>query len=270
MSQHDYVLDNAAGGTFRADLNAALAALLSQNAGATAPSTTAAHMVWMDTANSLLKIRNAANNAWITILDLSTTDLRLVIAAGLLATPSLSFAGDPNTGIFAPGADIVALVAGGVEYLRASTSGLQISGTGAVLPPSGTTAQRPGSPVAGMIRYNSTTGSIEGYFSGSWTALGGTAAPSVVVKTSGYTATTAEDMIVCNGSALMAQALYAANAAGRKPISYKNIGAYQVTVTADGSDLIILGTSTGEATLILDPGAGGTFYPDGTDKWYFV
>lgn len=42
-----------------------------------------------------------------------------------------------------------------------------LPGTGAVTVPSGTTAQRPVSPLPGMIRYNSTTGRIEAYES-SW------------------------------------------------------------------------------------------------------
>jgi hypothetical protein len=66
MAQHDYNLANQSGADFRADLNNALAAIATVNSGATEPSTTFAHQLWVDTANSVLKIRNAANNAWIT------------------------------------------------------------------------------------------------------------------------------------------------------------------------------------------------------------
>ena len=45
--------------------------------------------------------------------------------------------------------------------------------TDAVALPSGTTAQRPGSPVNGDIRYNTSTSGIEAYISGSWTSLSG-------------------------------------------------------------------------------------------------
>jgi hypothetical protein len=45
------------------------------------------------------------------------------------------------------------------------------SSTGYFDLPSGTTAQRPGSPVAGMIRYNSTTGFSEIYQGGVWNAM---------------------------------------------------------------------------------------------------
>jgi hypothetical protein len=43
--------------------------------------------------------------------------------------------------------------------------------TGAVDIPSGTTAQRPVSPVNGMMRYNTTTLSIEGYANNTWVAF---------------------------------------------------------------------------------------------------
>jgi len=47
-----------------------------------------------------------------------------------------------------------------------------INGTGYLDLPVGTTAQRPGTPAAGMIRYNSTLGLFEGY-SSAWGTIGG-------------------------------------------------------------------------------------------------
>lgn len=67
MSQHDFDIANQTAPSFRADLNDALAALASLSSGATAPSTTYANMLWYDTANNLLKMRNEADSAWITI-----------------------------------------------------------------------------------------------------------------------------------------------------------------------------------------------------------
>jgi hypothetical protein len=46
------------------------------------------------------------------------------------------------------------------------------SGTGQLKVPAGTTAQRSGSPTAGMIRYNSSTGTFEGYTT-AWGSIGG-------------------------------------------------------------------------------------------------
>jgi hypothetical protein len=50
---------------------------------------------------------------------------------------------------------------------------LNFSGTGAIKVPAGTTAQQPGTPANGMIRYNSDDGSFEGYAAGAWGAIGG-------------------------------------------------------------------------------------------------
>lgn len=67
MSQHDFDIANQTAPSFRADLNDALTALASLSSGATAPSTTYANMLWYDTANNLLKMRNESDSAWITI-----------------------------------------------------------------------------------------------------------------------------------------------------------------------------------------------------------
>ena len=47
-----------------------------------------------------------------------------------------------------------------------------LSGTGAIRMPDGTTGQRPGSPAAGMFRYNTTDGKFEGY-TDQWGEIGG-------------------------------------------------------------------------------------------------
>ena len=82
MAQHDYIISNQSGAAFRADLNNGLAAVVSQNSGATQPSTTYAYQWWADTTTSLLKIRNAANSAWITVGRLADTYLGLLALAG--------------------------------------------------------------------------------------------------------------------------------------------------------------------------------------------
>lgn len=49
---------------------------------------------------------------------------------------------------------------------------LNFSGTGSIRVPNGTTGQRP-SPTAGMIRYNTTENTFEGYAAGAWGSIGG-------------------------------------------------------------------------------------------------
>jgi len=71
MAQHDYVIDNQSGSSFRSDLNNNLSAIVTTNSGSSAPSTTYAYMMWADTSNNLLKRRNGANNAWQIVGDLT-------------------------------------------------------------------------------------------------------------------------------------------------------------------------------------------------------
>jgi hypothetical protein len=50
---------------------------------------------------------------------------------------------------------------------------LNVSATDAIKIASGTTAQRPGSPAAGQLRYNTTLGKFEGYNGTVWSSVGG-------------------------------------------------------------------------------------------------
>jgi hypothetical protein len=67
MAQHDYNIADQNGVSFLSDINAALAAIATQNAGASAPTTTFAYMPWADTTLGLLKIRDGANASWIVV-----------------------------------------------------------------------------------------------------------------------------------------------------------------------------------------------------------
>ncbi len=67
MSQNDFNIANQTFPATRADVNAALQALASQSAGATQPATRYAYQIWADTANNVIKRRNAANTAWIEV-----------------------------------------------------------------------------------------------------------------------------------------------------------------------------------------------------------
>ena len=77
MAQADQTVQNATFPTVRADINNNLAALFSDNSGATAPTVTVAYQDWIDTsgANPLWKKRNAANNAWITLATIDGNDI---------------------------------------------------------------------------------------------------------------------------------------------------------------------------------------------------
>jgi hypothetical protein len=132
MAQHDYIIANQSGAAFRSDLNNGLAAIVSQNSGAAQPSTTYAYQWWADTTTGLLKIRNAANNAWITLFQLDGEWTTLALENGTAAAPSLYFKDSgTDTGLFSPGADQLAVATGGVERVEFGTTEVVFNDDGA-------------------------------------------------------------------------------------------------------------------------------------------
>ncbi len=69
MSQHNFDIGNVARSLFRGEVNNGLKALATLSSGTTAPATTYAFQLWMDTSGSpaVLKVRDAANSAWVTL-----------------------------------------------------------------------------------------------------------------------------------------------------------------------------------------------------------
>ena len=90
MAQHDYDIANGTGAAVRTDINNVLDAVVSQNSGGSEPSTTFSYQYWADTTAGLLKIRNGANNAWVTVGALDAANLGLAT----LASPALT--GNPT------------------------------------------------------------------------------------------------------------------------------------------------------------------------------
>jgi hypothetical protein len=131
VATHDYVIANGTGAAVRSDLNGALAAIVSQNSSASAPATTYAYMLWADTTAGIMKMRNGANSAWISLWELDGTFIAsdISLSAGTAGAPSLYFTGDTNTGIYSPGADQVAISTGGTERARIDSSGRLLVGT---------------------------------------------------------------------------------------------------------------------------------------------
>jgi len=129
--QADYAVSNGTGAAVRSDINGQLAAIVSNNSGATAPATTYAYQWWADTTTGLLKIRNSANSAWVTLFELDGTLIAsdISLGAGTVGAPSLFFTGDVNTGLFSPGADTLALVTAGTNRVHVTSGGLVGLGT---------------------------------------------------------------------------------------------------------------------------------------------
>ena len=138
MAEHDFVIDNGTGAAVRADINNVLQAIASNNSKSGALTTNFAFQWHVDTTDGNLKIRNAANNGYVTVGPVATTNFGLAPLTGGTFTGKVTH-----------------------NY----TSSLTI--------PSGTTAQRDGSPAVGMFRHNSTLNQFEGYNNGAWGAIGG-------------------------------------------------------------------------------------------------
>ena len=168
---HDYDIANAVGQTFRADLNVCLGDIQSLNSGSSDPSTTVAYKIWADTANNLLKIRNSANNGWLTLGDLTDAN-----NLGLATKASPTFTGTVT-----------------------SSGDLVLSGTGSLQLPSGTTNERP-TPATGDIRFNTTLTQFEGYNGSAWGEIAnGVPVGSVFTFA---TTTVPSGYLECNGAAV--------------------------------------------------------------------
>ena len=168
---HDYDIANAVGATFRADLNTCLGDIQSLNSGSSDPSTTVAYKIWADTANNLLKIRNSANNGWLTLGDLTDAS-----NLGLATKASPTFSGTVTSG-----GDIV------------------MSGTGSLQLPTGTTAQRP-TAATGDIRFNTTLTQFEGYNGSAWGEIANGVPIGSVFNLA--TTTVPTGFLECNGAAV--------------------------------------------------------------------
>jgi len=128
MATHDYVIANGTGAAVRSDLNNALAAIVSNNSSATEPTTTYAYMWWADTTAGQLRLRNAADNGWVTIQELDGT---MLMVDGTVAAPGLAFESDLDTGLFRPAANQLGIVTNGVERVKFGTSEVVVNDGGA-------------------------------------------------------------------------------------------------------------------------------------------
>ena len=136
--QSDQQIQNASGSTVRADLNNNFDALFSNNSGASEPAVTSAFMWFADTSNDALKIRNAADSAFITVGTLSEANLGLAgkasptftgniaIPAGTVSSLPIAFTGDTNTGFFKNSADDFSIVTGGTRRAHFDSNGITI------------------------------------------------------------------------------------------------------------------------------------------------
>ena len=137
MAQSDQTIANDTGANVRADINNNLAALYSLSSGSSAPSTTTAHQLWLDTSTTpdTLKIRNASDNGWISLGTAETgfglADLagatftgNVLVPAGPAGAAGLGFSGDTDTGFYKVAANEIGVTTGGTLRALFGASGL--------------------------------------------------------------------------------------------------------------------------------------------------
>jgi len=138
MAQADQQIQNASGSSVRSDLNNNFDALFSNNSGSSEPSVTTAFMWFADTTNDALKIRNAADSAFITVGTLSETNLgfalkanptftgNVTVPAGTVSSLPVRFSGDTDTGFFKNSANDFSIVTDGTRRAHFDSNGITI------------------------------------------------------------------------------------------------------------------------------------------------
>jgi len=180
-----------------------------------------ANLTWDGTFLTAGSIKNSA---------LTNTRVTFAGASGLLSdSANLTWSGTALN------------VTGTVAVTGALTATLDstFSSTGALTISKGTTGEQPGSPVTGMMRYNSTTNQFEGYSGSSpaWKSIGGSAlsndtstASSLYPVFAGATSGTAENLYTSNAKLLYKPSTGEFQAS--VPVASNGIVVNSLTVTA--------------------------------------
>lgn len=129
MAQSDMVISDQVGASFLPDLNSVIAALATNSSGATEPATTYAFQVWADTTADRLKIRNAANDAWVSVLVLSTGAPVSGVASGPIISSGLTQATARMLGRSAAGTGAVEEISLGAS-MELSSGSLNVKDAG--------------------------------------------------------------------------------------------------------------------------------------------
>lgn len=177
MAQHDQTIADQAGLSFLADLNAALAALFSNNSGATAPSVTTAYMWWADATTGWMKQRNAANDGWINrfkLADETSTigDALRVAASAAAARTALGVSGQLQEAIrFTAGGTANAMTGTLAPAVTEHGAGLRVTTT----PPGANTVTNPTLDIGGgakTIKKRDSSGTKVALAAGDYNASG--------------------------------------------------------------------------------------------------
>lgn len=130
------------------------------------------------------------------------------------------------------------------------------TGTGSLKVAAGTTAERPGTPANGMIRYNSDQGSFEGYASGAWSGIGGGGTVDKVTQNAHGFAL--GDVLYINLSGVYVKALAsAANTAEVVGMVSRVVDVNNFEITLNGEVSGLSGLTVGEVYFLSPSSQGG-------------
>lgn len=246
MAQHDYTIENQTFPATRTDLNNLYSAILSQNSGLSAPTTTTAYMRWADITNNVMKQRNAADSGWINLYPLNKQGLIPQDCGSIYATDS----GTANAyaGTYAPA--VTSLTTGQMFLLKAANANTGAStfnpnATGnKAIKKNGNEDLLPGDILAGqllILQYDGTNFQLVSKYGTSRTLL--TSNLTLYVRTDGNDSNTG--LANTSGGAFLTVQAAINNACAK----YDN-GGYDITIQ------IADGTYTGTITLLSYVGSG--------------
>ena len=141
MSQvSDYDIANASAASVRSDINLVLDAVKTLNSGSSDPTNAVAFMLYGDTSDNILKIRNSANSSFTEIGDINQANLGLLPIDGSTAMTGalqlrttgsatnlpVKFDSDDDTGFGRFAENTLSFVCSGLERLKLTTTLLEL------------------------------------------------------------------------------------------------------------------------------------------------
>ena len=137
------------------------------------PEIGAAEDTWGISLNTDLDTIDAIFSATGTAVSLNIDGGDIASAVTINKSPVITLGGDLSGNVTLTNLASGTLSASLASSISPTFQNLTLSGNDSIKVPAGTTAQRNGSPVNGMFRYNSTTNEFEGYQDSAWGAIGG-------------------------------------------------------------------------------------------------
>ena len=143
------------------------------NLNLTKPEPGAAENTWGISLNSNLDALDAIFSGTGTAISLNIDGGDIASAVVINKSPTVTLTGDVTGSGTLTNLANVSIALSLSSSISPTFQNLTLSGTDSIKVPAGTTAQRNGSAVNGMFRYNTTTNEFEGYQNNAWGAVGG-------------------------------------------------------------------------------------------------